>query len=92
MDFPTTFKDWVEKPHPNDRKVCSCGELQCHSILHCHKCGTEFKPMAFVSVADSVRMKLNFNKRDNTLSWFAALYERSLKSLEIKPEWNTYFK
>jgi len=72
------------------RPMCACGDLRCHTLIHCHHCGTQFKPFVTISLAEIVKRKLNY-RPTSALAWYAALYERQLQSLGIKPEWQSYF-
>ena len=57
------FKEWIESPinyYHDNRDMCSCGDLRCHQLIHCHKCGTEFKLFKSISIAGIIKRKLNY--------------------------------
>jgi len=89
------FKEWIESPinyYHDNRDMCSCGDLRCHQLIHCHKCGTEFKLFKSISIAGIIKRKLNYFNALTTIRYYAAIYERQLKDLKIKPDWGNYFK
>lgn len=77
-----SFSEWINYPrwiYYNNIGMCSCGDLQCHGILKCHHCGTEFKPFPEMSLAQVIKRKMNFKDFDYCVRLYSILFSSQFK-------------
>lgn len=80
-----TAADYLNEPYcaePTRRKLCQCGDLQCHNNPICHNCGGRFDiDPTTKTLKDLIGMKATFRQWGGlkaSIKWFYAINERRM--------------
>lgn len=81
---------------PTTRKMCQCGDMQCHNNSTCHNCGGKFNINPTTKkIGEVIKMKANFWYKGNVIRsleyFFEILKRHELKGINLG-EFVTLFK